>query len=154
MDEHEFSRLAVGRPMEILLVEDNLMDARVTIEALKGSSIKHRMTLVRDGQETIEFLKHEGRFAQAPAPDLILLDLNLPKKDGFAVLQELRADEALQHVAVVVLTASGAEHDRDRCEQFHVQNFIRKPVNLDKFLIVLKDLRRDWLHDVVLPSFD
>ena len=140
--------------MEVLLVEDNLMDARVTIEALNSSSIKHRLTLMRDGEETMEFLRQQGRFAQAPAPDLVLLDLHLPKKDSLEVLEGLRMKEELSRVAVVVLTASDADADRSRCEQFRVQSFIRKPVNVEKFLTVVKELRRDWLHDVVLPSLD
>lgn len=144
--------LAVGRPMEILLVEDNLMDARITIAALRDSNIKHRLTFLRDGEETLLFLRRAGIFAQAPSPDLLLLDLNLPKCDGFDVLKEIRANYDLRRLPVVVLTASDVAEDRSRCEHLDVQSFIQKPVNIDKFLAVMRDLKRDWLQDVILPD--
>src|SRR5689334_18834149 len=101
--------LLAGRPMEILLVEDGLLDARLTIDALKGGNLQHRLTLVRDGAEALEFLKKEGRFARAPTPDLVLLDLMLPKKTGLEVLAELRSAAEFQELPVVVLTASEDE---------------------------------------------
>jgi CheY-like chemotaxis protein len=144
----------VGRPMEILLVEDSLVDARVTIGALRKGQIQHRLTLIRDGVEAVEFLRREGKFARAPRPDLILLDLLLPKRDGFAVLADLRADDALKNIPVVVLTASQVEEDRLQCELHHVASYITKPVNLDKFLALVKKLKRYWLEDVILPSVE
>jgi CheY-like chemotaxis protein len=138
--------------MEILLVEDSLVDARVTIGALKKGQIQHRLTLIRDGEEAMEFLRRQGKFARAPRPDLILLDLLLPKKDGFAVLEDIRADEGLKDIPVVVLTASQTEKDRLKCELHHVASYITKPVNLDKFLSLVKQLKRYWLEDVILPS--
>ena len=144
--------LAVGRAMEILLVEDNLLDARITMEALNESGLKHRLTLVRDGDECLEFLQQQGRFSQAPRPDLILLDLNLPKRDGFELLESVNDDKRFERVAVVVLTAEDGEDVQDRCEHQHVQSFIRKPVNIEKFLATIQLLRRDWLQDVLLPS--
>jgi CheY-like chemotaxis protein len=138
--------------MEILLVEDGLMDARVTIEALRDGKVQHRLTLVRDGEEAIQFLRQEGRFARAPKPDLILLDLMLPKKSGLEVLADLRADAGLQDLPVVVLTASDHEEDRAKCEMYHVDSYITKPVNLEKFLAIVKELKRCWRADVILPS--
>lgn len=144
----------VGRPMEILLVEDGLMDARVTIEALTNGGIKHRLTLVRDGEEAIDFLMHRDRFAKAPRPDLILLDLMLPKKSGMDVLSDIRGDLTLKNIPVVVLTASNAGEDRDKCHLMDVNSFIHKPVNLEKFLEVVKQLKKFWMDDVILPTVD
>src|SRR5262245_55721601 len=148
------SNQLVGRPMEILLVEDGLMDARVTIQALRGGKVQHRLTLVRDGEEAMQFLRQEGRFARAPRPDLILLDLMLPKKSGLDVLSELRADYGLGDIPVVVLTASDDQEDRVRCTVLEVNSYIQKPVNLDKFLAVIKELKRCWREDVILPTVE
>ena len=148
------SNQLVGRPMEILLVEDSLMDARVTIEALRDGHVQHRLTLVRDGEEAIHFLRQEGRFARAPRPDLILLDLMLPKKTGLEVLAELQENFELKQIPVVVLTASENEADRSRCAFFDVDSYITKPVNLDKFLNVIKELKRCWREDVIVPSVE
>jgi CheY-like chemotaxis protein len=144
----------VGRPMEILLVEDSYMDARVTIEALKEGQMKHRLTLVVDGQEAIDFLKRLGQFGRAPRPDIVLLDLNLPKRDGLAVLQEIRNDFELQNLPVVVMTASEDESDRQQCEHLQIDSYITKPINMQKFLAVIKQLRRYLLEDVILPAVD
>lgn len=144
----------VGRPMEILLVEDGLLDARVTMAALKEGLLQHRLTLTRDGEEALQFLHQEERFARAPRPDLILLDLMLPKKNGTEVLDELRRDYALKDIPVVVLTASDSEEDRVKCQMLQVDAFISKPVNVEKFLAVVKQLKRFWLNDVILPAVD
>jgi CheY-like chemotaxis protein len=144
----------IGRPMGILLVEDGLMDARATIEALKSGDIKHRLTLVRDGEEAIDFLLRRDRFSKAPRPDLILLDLMLPKKSGMEVLADIRGDLTLKDIPVVVLTASDAGEDRVKCQLMDVDSFIHKPVNLKKFLSVVKQLKRFWLDDVILPTVD
>jgi len=142
----------VGRPMEVLLIEDSLADACITILALRHERLQHRLTLVRDGVEAMEFLHQEGRFARAPRPDLILLDLQLPKKDGREVLAEIKADYDLSKIAVVVLTASRDEQDRLRSELLHVDSYSTKPVDLEKFLSVVKELRREyWWADVILP---
>jgi len=154
MNAREQQDHVVGRAMEILLVEDSLMDARVTIHALRQGLTQHRLTLIRDGAEALEFVQQSGRFAQAPRPDLILLDLMLPKKSGTEVLDELKADFSLKDIPVVVLTASEDEADRVKCQMLHVDAFITKPVNLDKFLEVVKQLKRFWLNDVILPSLD
>jgi CheY-like chemotaxis protein len=141
--------------MEILLIEDSLADARATIEALKEGGVQHRLTLVRDGVEAMEFLCQEGKFAKAPRPDLILLDLQLPKKDGREVLSEVKADYDLTRIPVVVLTSSRDEQDILRSELLHVDSYITKPVDLPKFLGVVKQLRKEyWLSDVILPAVE
>jgi len=144
-------RTPIGRPPEILLVEDNLDDARVTIEALKGDDIRCRISLVRDGEEAIRFLRREGVFAQTPEPDVILLDMELPKKDGREVLQEIRSDERLQTIPVLVLTASAVHRVILQAENLRIDGFMTKPVSLDKFLQAVKSLRRSRLTEIVLP---
>lgn len=148
------SRHTIGRPMEILLVEDSLIDARLTIAALKKGSLQHRLTLVRDGLEAVEFLSQEGRFARAPRPDLILLDLSLPKMDGMDVLAEIRMDYELKDIPVVILTANNDQETQARCELYEVEHFITKPVNFDKFLDAVRKLKSHWHHDLTLPSLD
>lgn len=140
--------------MEILLVEDSLIDARVTMQALQNGQVQHRLTLVRDGEEALEFLQQQGRFARAPRPDLILLDLMLPKRSGLEVLAEVRGEFGLHDIPVVVLTASDDEEDKVRCGLLEVDSYITKPVNLQKFLTVVKELKRFWLHDVILPAVE
>ena len=149
---HITSSQTIGRPMEILLVEDGLVDACVTINALKKGNVQHRMTLIRDGQEAMEFLRQEGKFARAPRPDLMLLDLGLPKKDGREVLSEVKLDPDLKSIPVVIMTSSDDEEDRVQSELLGVDSFITKPVDLEKFLTVVRQLKR-YLHaDLVLPS--
>lgn len=140
--------------MEILLVEDNLVDARFAIESLRRSQVQHRLTLVRDGAEAMEFLLQEGRFARAPRPDLILLDLEMPKKTGREVLSEVKERYDLKGIPIVVMTSSDDEEDRLRCQLMNVDCYITKPVNLDKFLKVVRELKRYWMEDVILPSTD
>jgi CheY-like chemotaxis protein len=140
--------------MEILLIEDGLMDARVTIEALKEGDIKHRLTLIRDGQEALEFLVQDGKFNQAPRPDLVLLDLMLPKMTGTELLTEIREHFALKDLPVVVLTASADEEDKVKCKLLDVDAYVTKPVNLSKFLGVVKELKRHWMDDVILPPVE
>lgn len=147
-------RETVGRPMEVLLVEDSLPDARLTMGALRSGNVPHRLTLVRDGEEALEFLFREGRFARAPRPDLVLLDLLLPKRDGLEVLAEMRARDDLQTVPVVVLTSSEDEEDRLKSETLGVDSYITKPVDFEKFLGVVKQLRHRWRHDLVLPAME
>ncbi len=144
----------VGRPMEILLVEDGVVDARLAIGALKHGGFRHRLTLVRDGEEAMEFLHQRGRFAIVPRPDLILLDLMLPKKSGLDVLNEVKQDEHLRAIPVVVMTSSAAEEDKLQCRSLNVDEYIVKPLNLEKFLTLVKKLKKFWLDDVILPSVD
>lgn len=142
----------IGRPMEILLVEDSLTSGRVTLGALKNGGIKHRLTWITDGQEACDFLFRRGKFLHAPRPDLVLLDLGLPGKDGREVLLELRADEQLRTVPVVVMTASTDESDAAASQQLAVECYLTKPVDLEKFLFVVAELRRFWQEDMILPA--
>lgn len=130
-----------GRAMEILLIEDSLVDARITIEALKNCGIHHRLTLFRDGKEACEFLGKRGVFARAPRPDVILLDLILPATDGVELLREIRAAEDLHAIPVVVLTSSDDGTDQQECEALGVSSYIRKPFNQAKFLSVIRRLK-------------
>ena len=148
------SRDTVGRPMEILLVEDNLEDARLTIEALKEGNIQCRVSLVRDGEEALSFLRCEGIFARAPRPDLILLDMQLPKLDGRQVLSAVRGDALLASVPVVVLTASRVHKAVLEGQMLRVDGYMTKPVSLEQFLDVVRSLRRSWLAEVILPDLD
>ena len=142
----------IGRPMEILLVEDSLTFAQIAFGALKKSEVQHRLTWIANGEEALEFLKHEGKFARAPRPDLILLDLGLPQKDGREVLAEIRADEELQAIPVVVMTASTDEEDRLQSERLQVEAFLTKPLELAGFLELLKKLRNHWRDKLILPT--
>jgi CheY-like chemotaxis protein len=132
---------STGRALEIMLVEDSLLDARLTIEALKRCGIYHRLSLFRDGGEAMGFLNRQGVFARAPRPDVILLDLILPHVDGVALLRELRAERVLKNIPVVVLTSSDDGEDQQQCEALGVSNYIRKPFNEDKFLSVIRHLK-------------
>ena len=147
-------RRPVGRPMEVLLVEDSLVDARLTIGALQRGQIPHRLTLVRDGQEALEFLFRRGVFARAPRPDLILLDLQLPSRNGLEVLWEIRNSDDLRPVPVVVLTSSDDPNDREQCSHHEVDGFLSKPVHINEFLDLVRQLRRHWKQDVLLPNLD
>jgi two-component system, chemotaxis family, response regulator Rcp1 len=141
----------VGRPMEILLVEDDLEDAGLTIDALRSSEVPCRISLVRDGEEAMEFLLRQQRYRRAPQPDLILLDLNLPKKDGRQVLAEVKDHQVLARIPVVVLTASQTHQEILKAENLRVESYLIKPVNLENFIGVVKSLRKDLLADVLLP---
>jgi two-component system response regulator len=138
--------------MEILLVEDNRMDARFAIRALEKANFKHRCTLVVDGEEAMEYLMRRGIFARAPRPDLILLDLGLPKKDGREVLAELRAAENLCEIPVVVLTGSTDEADIAHTQMLQVESYLVKPVDLNKFLEIVRQLKQFWHQGVILPA--
>ena len=140
-----------GRPVEILLVEDNPGDERLTREALKEGKVYNNFHWVKDGVEAMEFLRRQGRYKDAPRPDIVLLDLNLPKKDGREVLQEIKTDEDLKRIPVVVLTTSKAEEDVLRSYQLHANCYITKPVDLEKFIVVVQSIDRFWLTVVTLP---
>lgn len=142
----------IGRPMEILLVEDSRSDARLTLEALNDSCIQHRLTIIHDGLEAMNFLHRQTWFARAPRPDLILLDLNLPGKDGWQVLTEIRQDEDLQRIPVIILTGSDSERDQLQGEHFHVEGYLRKPVEREPFLALVRQLKEYWHADVILPA--
>ncbi len=142
----------IGRPIEILLVEDNPGDVRLTMEALKDGKVYNKLHVARDGMEAMAFLHREGKYADAPHPDLILLDLDLPKKDGREVLAEIKEDPTLKHVPVVVLTGSKAEEDILKTYNLHANCYITKPIGLEQFIMVVKSIENFWLTIVKLPS--
>ena len=137
--------------IEILLVEDNKADVRLTMEAFKESRVHNRLSVVHDGVEAMNFLRRKGKFSDAPRPDLILLDLNMPKKDGRQVLAEIKSDENLRTIPVVILTTSNAEEDIMKSYQLHANCFITKPVDLNQFLKVVKGINGFWFSIVTLP---
>jgi len=141
-----------NKAVEILLVEDNPGDVRLTIEALKEGRLINHVSVAEDGVEALAFLHQEGRYADEPRPDLILLDLNLPKKDGREVLTEIKADPALRHIPVVVLTTSTAEQDVLRTYDLHANCYINKPVDFEQFIEVVKSVGDFWFSVVILPS--
>lgn len=143
-----------SRPIEIMLVEDNRGDVRLTVEALMDVKVLNHLSVVPDGVEAMAFLRRTGRYADAPRPDLILLDLNLPKKDGRQVLEEIKQDEELKHIPVVVLTTSQAEQDIVRSYALHANCYITKPVELEQFLQVVKSIENFWFTIVRLPPRD
>ena len=139
-------------PVEILLVEDNPGDVRLTQEALKESKVTNNLSVAEDGVEALAFLKREGKYADAPRPDLLLLDLNLPKKDGRELLEEIKVDDNLKRIPVVVLTTSKAEEDIIRMYDQHANCYITKPIDFDQFIEVIKSIENFWLTIVKLPS--
>ena len=143
--------LKPDQPIEILLVEDNPGDSDLTLLAMKRSKVTHNVSVVRDGIEAMDFLCRRGKYPHAPHPDLILLDLNLPLKDGRQVLAEIKADEALKRIPVIVLTTSNAESDIVKSYNLHANCFIAKPFNFDQFMRVIKSLDEFWLSIVELP---
>jgi len=142
---------AATRLVEILLVEDSPSDTELTIEALREAKVRNHLSLVEDGVQALQFLRREGRFAGAPRPDLIMLDLNLPRKDGREVLAEIKADPDLRTIPVVVLTTSRAEQDVLRAYQLSANCYITKPVDFDQFLKVVRSIESFWLFIVTLP---
>jgi two-component system, chemotaxis family, response regulator Rcp1 len=140
-----------AQPLEVLLVEDSPGDVRLTQEALKDAKVHINLRVVRDGIDAMAFLMREGEYATAPRPDLILLDLNLPKKDGREVLREIKENQELKSIPVVILTTSASEADILRSYLLHANCYITKPVNLDGFLTVVKSIDSFWLSVVKLP---
>jgi CheY-like chemotaxis protein len=140
-----------GVPIAILLVEDNAADVRLTREALKDAKVHNQLHVAADGVEAMALLRREGRHAGAPRPDLVLLDLNLPKKDGREVLEEIKQDPGLQNIPVVILTTSQAEEDVLRSYQLRANAFVTKPVDLERFLEVVRSIESFWLEIVRLP---
>ncbi len=140
------------KAIEILLVEDNPGDVRLIIEAMREAKLDNRFHVVEDGVEAMQFLRREGRFGDAPRPDLILLDLNLPKKDGRAVLAEVKADPVLKRIPVVVLTTSQAEEDVLRAYDLHANCYITKPVDMEQFMKVVAQIDEFWVRVVTLPK--
>jgi two-component system, chemotaxis family, response regulator Rcp1 len=141
-----------AKPIELLLVEDSPGDVRLTREAFKESRVLNHLHVVKDGVEAIAFLRKEGQYANVVRPDLILLDLNLPKKNGQEVLAEIKEDPGLKRIPVVILTVSKAEEDILRSYNLHANCFITKPVELDQFLTAIKGIENFWLAIVKLPD--
>ncbi|MGH6967538.1 MAG: response regulator [Stellaceae bacterium] len=137
--------------VEVLLVEDNPGDARLTQEALREGKLQNRIHHARDGVEALAFLRREGEFRDAPMPDIILLDLNMPRKDGREVLAEIKADPQLRFIPVVVLTTSEAENDIVKSYELHANCYITKPVDLEKFTTIVHAIEDFWLQVVTLP---
>ncbi len=144
--------IELGRQVEFLLAEDNPGDVRLTQEALRESKIRNNLNVVPDGMEAMEFLRRQGKYADAPAPDVVLLDLNLPKKDGREVLAEIKSDPKLKRIPVVIITSSEAEQDILRTYDLHANCYVTKPVDLDQFIKVIQSIESFWLTIVKLPS--
>jgi CheY-like chemotaxis protein len=142
----------MGTPVEILLVEDNPGDVRLTREALKDSKVRNNLHVVGDGDEALAFLRRKGKHARAVSIDLILLDLNLPRKNGREVLAEIKGDEQLKRTPVVVLTISKAEEDIVRTYDLHANCYITKPIDLQQFMKVVRSIEDFWLTIVKLPT--
>ncbi|MGQ0632625.1 MAG: response regulator [Sporichthyaceae bacterium] len=141
----------IAQIIEILLVEDDPGDVLLTREALKDNRVANNLTVVNDGAEAMAYLRKEGEYAGAPTPDLVLLDLNLPRKDGREVLAEIKGDETLSHIPVVVLTTSAAEADVMGSYRLHASAYVTKPVDLDQFIDVVRQIDHFFVAIVTLP---
>ncbi|MGB7749691.1 MAG: response regulator [Verrucomicrobiia bacterium] len=139
------------KPIEILLVEDNPGDVDLTREALEIGKLNNILHVVDDGEEAMAFLRREGQYAKAPRPDLVLLDLNLPKKNGREVLAEIKSDADLKRIPVVILTTSKAEEDILKTYNLHANCYVTKPIDLDQFIKVVHAIEEFWLTIVKLP---
>jgi chemotaxis family two-component system response regulator Rcp1 len=140
-----------GLPIEILLVEDSPSDTELTVEALKDFKVRNHVNVVEDGVQALQFLRRQGRFANAPRPDLIMLDLNLPRKDGRDVLADIKTDDNLKMIPTVVLTTSRADLDVLRAYELNANCYITKPVDFNQFLEVVRSIENFWLYVVTLP---
>ena len=144
--------MTMGSPIEILLVEDNPADVRLTVEVLKETKVRNTLTVAADGIEALDLLRRIGRYTHAVRPDLILLDLNLPRKDGRQVLAEIKADLDLRRIPVVILTSSKAEEDIVKSYNLYANCYVTKPVDLEQFVKVVKSIEDFWLTIVKLPQ--
>ncbi len=141
----------LGEPIEILLVEDNPGDVLLTQESLADSKVNNTLHVVKDGVEAMAFVRREGQYADRPRPDLVLLDLNLPRKDGREVLEELKSDDDLRRIPVVILTTSSQEEDVAQAYDAHANCYITKPIDLEQFMKVVRTIESFWLEIVKLP---
>jgi CheY-like chemotaxis protein len=141
-----------GQPIEILMVEDNPGDVRLTQEALREGKVRNNIHVLTDGVEALAYLRRQGRYANASRPDVILLDLNLPKKDGREVLAEIKVDPNLLRIPVVILTSSEAEEDILKAYNLHANAYVAKPVGLEQFMAVVRQIEGFWLEIVKLPD--
>lgn len=148
------SSRVVTKPIKILLVEDSPGDIRLTEEVLREGKVHNNLSVVRNGVEALAFLHQTGKYVDAPRPDLILLDLNLPKRDGREVLAEIKEDPNLKHIPVVVLTTSNAEQDILRAYDLDANCYINKPVDLEQFFTAIRSIENFWLTVVTLPPGD
>ncbi len=142
----------MSEDIQILLVEDNPGDVRLTIEALRGAKVANDLHVVGDGEEAIEFLRQTGRYTEAPRPDIVLLDLNLPRLDGREVLANIKSDRDLSKIPIIVLTSSTAERDIQQAYELHANCYISKPVDFIEFINAVRSLEGFWLKIVRLPS--
>jgi chemotaxis family two-component system response regulator Rcp1 len=140
------------RTLQLLLVEDNPGDVRLTREALKTGEVAVNLSVAKDGVEAIDFLRRRGEFESAPHPDLILLDLNLPRKNGREVLSEIKSDPELKRIPVLVMTTSRADQDIHRAYSLNANCYITKPMDLDEFLRIVRSIEEFWLKTVTLPT--
>jgi len=140
------------RPVNLLLVEDNPADVRLTEEALKQGEVAVNLNVASDGVEAVDFLRQRGKFREAPRPELILLDLNLPKKSGREVLSEIKCDPDLRRIPVVVMTTSTAEQDVEKAYHLNANCYVAKPIELDDFFEVVRSIEDFWLRKAVLPA--
>jgi len=140
------------RPIEILIVDDNPADVRLTVEALKDGKVQNRLHTAQDGMEAIAFLRRKGEYADAPLPDLILLDLNMPRMNGSQLLTEVKADSALKHIPVVILTGSREIEDIIKSNNLHADRYVTKPIDLEQFIRTVKSIIDFWLTTVKLPT--
>lgn len=145
-------KVSETRPIEILLVEDSPSDATLTIEALKEGKVANKLNLVEDGVEAMAYLRRQGKYAKAARPDLIMLDLNLPRKDGREVLEELKNDPVLKTIPIIVLTTSRSDKDILRSYELHANCYITKPVDFTHFIDVVRSIEQFWLTVVTLPQ--
>lgn len=139
------------RPVEILLVEDNPADVKLTQQALEDGKIANNLRVARDGEEALAYLNREGQFAEASRPDLVLLDLNLPKMNGWEVLKAVKANPDLRRLPVVILSTSGMEEDVLRSYDLHANCYVTKPVDLDQFIKIVQEIKEFWIEIVRLP---
>ncbi len=146
MDTHKL------KPIEVLLVEDNPGDVRLMQEALKDAKVHNNLHVVYDGDDAMSFLRREGKYSGAPEPNLIMLDLNLPGKDGREVLDEIKNDSALKHIPVVIVTTSSAEEDILKSYKLHANCYVTKPVNIEQFIKVVRAIEDFWFSIVKLPK--
>lgn len=140
------------RPVSVLLIEDNPGDVRLTQEAFNECKSNIDLKVIMDGLEAIHYLKKEGEYTEATTPDMILLDLNLPKKSGKEILAEIKSDPELKRIPVIILTTSNAEYDILKSYDLHVNGFINKPVDFDRFFEIIQHIERFWLQTAVLPN--
>ena len=141
-----------AKPVDILLVEDNPGDVRLTQEALKDAKLAVNLHVVNDGLEAMAFMRKEGQYAGKPRPDIVLLDLNLPKKDGREVLADIKSDPELKRTPVVIVTTSKAEEDIVKTYDLHANCYVTKPLDLDQFIIMVWSIEHFWLTIVKLPT--